>query len=73
MNMEERLEAAVAQAEADGAKWHDIVHGGENTTVASENGDVPTVSKQLKDICNAITGGVADVVKQAEAARAGLV
>lgn len=68
-NMEERLEAVVARAEVDGAKWHDIVHGDDSTTIATENGDVPTVSKQLKDIRNAITSGVADVVKQAEAAR----
>lgn len=68
-NMEERLEAVVARAEVDGAKWHDIVHGDDNTTIATENGNVPTVSKQLKDIRNAITGGLADVVKQAEAAR----
>ena len=72
-NMEERLEAVVARAEVDGAKWHNIVHGNDNTTIATENGGVPTVSKQLKDIRNAITGGVADVVKQAEGARAGLV
>lgn len=60
MNMEERLEAAVAQAEADGAKWHDIVHGGENTTVATENGDVPTIAKQLKDVRNELVNGAAD-------------
>lgn len=60
MNMEERLEAVVAQAEADGAKWHDIVHGGENTTVATENGDVPTIAKQLKDARNELVNGAAD-------------
>ena len=68
-NMEERLEAVVASAETDGSKWHAIVHGDENSTVETENGDVPTVAKQLKDIREAITGGVSDVVAEAESAR----
>ena len=68
-NMEERLEAVVASAETDGSKWHTIVHGDENSTVETENGDVPTVAKQLKDIREAITGGVSDVVAEAERAR----
>ena len=68
-NMEERLEAVVVQAESDGEKWHTIVHGDENTNVSVESGDVPTVAKQLKDIRTAITGGVSDVVAEAENAR----
>lgn len=68
-NMEERLEAVVASAETDGSKWHAIVHGDENSTIETENGDVPTVAKQLKDIREAITGGVSDVVAEAESAR----
>ena len=68
-NMEERLETVVTQAETDGSKWHTIVHGDENSTVETENGDVPTVAKQLKDIREAITGGVSDVVAEAESAR----
>ena len=67
--MEERLEATVLQAELDGKKWHNIIHGDKNTTIATENGDVPTVSKQLKDVREAITGGVSDVVTEAESAR----
>lgn len=67
--MEERLQAIVSQAETDGTKWHDIVHGDDSTTVPTENGDVPTVAKQLKDVRDAITGGVSDVVAEAEAAR----
>ena len=69
MNMEERLQAVVLQAELDGKKWHNIIHGDKNTTIATENGDVPTVSKQLKDVREAITGGVSDVVTEAESAR----
>lgn len=68
-NMEERLEAVVASAETDGSKWHTIVHGDENSTVETENGNVPTIAKQLKDIREAITGGVSDVVAEAERAR----
>ena len=69
MNMEERLEATVLQAELDGKKWPNIVHGDENTTITTENGDVPTVAKQLKDVREAITGGGSDVVAEAETAR----
>lgn len=68
-NMEERLEAVVASAETDGSKWHTIVHGDENSTIETENGNVPTIAKQLKDIREAITGGVSDVVAEAESAR----
>ena len=68
-NMEEKLQAVISQAEIDGSKWHSIVHGDENTTIQTENGNVPTVAKQLKDIRDAITGGVSDVVAEAEAAR----
>lgn len=59
-NMEERLETVVTSAETDGLKWHTIVHGDENSLIETENGDVPTVAKQLKDIREAITGGVSD-------------
>lgn len=69
MNTEEKLQAVVSQAETDGQKWHTIIHGNNETTVPTENGDVPTVAKQLKDVYNAITGGVSDVVSEAEAAR----
>ena len=68
-NMEERLQSVVSQAESDGSKWHTIVHGDEYTTVPTDQGNVPTVAKQLKDIREAITGGVSDVVAEAEAAR----
>lgn len=68
-NMEERLELVVSQAETDGGKWHNIVHGDENSTIETENGNIPAVAKQLKDIREAITGGVSDVVAGAEKAR----
>lgn len=68
-NMEERLEATVSLAETDAQKWHDIIHGDDVSYVPTENGNVPTVAKQLKDVRDAITGGVSDVVAEAEAAR----
>ena len=68
-NMEERLQAVVSQAEIDASKWHLIIHGDDKTTVPTEKGNVPTISKQLKDIRTEITGGVSDVVAEAEAAR----
>ena len=68
-NMEEKLQTVVSQAEIDGSKWHLIIHGDDKTTVPTEKGNVPTVSKQLKDIRTEITGGVSDVVAEAEAAR----
>ena len=57
-NMEERLEAIVTQAETDSSKWHAIVHGDENSSIETENGNVPTVAKQLKDIREAIWWGI---------------
>ena len=68
-NLEERLQAVITKAETDASIWHNIVHGDNTTTVATENGAVPTVSKQLKDVREAITGGVLDVVAKAETAR----
>lgn len=69
MNLEEKLQTVVSQTEKDSGLWHTIVHGNEMTTVPTENGFVPTVSKQLKDIRDAITGGVNDVVSQTENAK----
>ncbi|MFV0626598.1 MAG: hypothetical protein ACK5N8_04545 [Alphaproteobacteria bacterium] len=69
MNMEERLQSTVTQAEADGLKWHKIIHGNETCEVETENGKVPSVAKQLKDIRFEITGGVSDVVSEAQQAR----
>lgn len=63
MNMEERLQAVVAQAEVDGIKWHTIVHGDESTVIDTNGGKVPSAAKQMKDIREAITGGVLDVVE----------
>lgn len=68
-NLEERLQAVITKAETDASIWHNIIHGNDTTTVATENGEVPTVSKQLKDVREAITGGVLDVVAEAKSAR----
>lgn len=60
MNMEERLQAVVSQAETDGSLWHTIIHGKNTTTVTTENGSVPSVSKQLKDVRDELINGAAD-------------
>lgn len=60
MNMEERLQAVVSQAETDGSLWHTIIHGTNSTTVTTENGKVSSVSKQLKDVRDELINGAAD-------------
>ena len=69
MNMEEQLRAVVNEATTDAGLWHNIVHGTDTQTIGTENGEVPSVAKQLKDIRNAIMGGVVDVISVAELAR----
>lgn len=69
MNMEEQLRSVVDKATADGDLWHTIIHGTVTTEVPTENGKVPTVAKHLKDVRDAIVGGVIDVVSRAETAR----
>lgn len=58
--MEERLQAVVSQAETDGSLWHTIIHGNNSTTVSTENGMVPSVAKQLKDVRDELINGAAD-------------
>ena len=60
MNMEERLQAVVSRAETDGTLWHTIIHGTNSTTITTENGKVPSVSKQLKDVRDELINGAAD-------------
>lgn len=69
MNMEEQLREVVEKATLDGQKWHAVVHGNDTTEVETENGQVPSVAKQLKDIRDEITGGISDVVFDARQAR----
>ena len=59
-NMEERLQAVVLQAETDGSLWHTKIHGSDATSVATENGNVPSAAKQLKDVRNELINGAAD-------------
>lgn len=60
MNMEERLQAVVSQTETDGSLWHTIIHGNNVTSVKTENGNVPSVAKQLKDVRDELINGAAD-------------
>ena len=68
-NLEERLEAVVAQSEVDGSKWHTIVHGDDMTTVQTESGNVPSVAKQLKDVRAEIINGLEDYVGECRQAK----
>lgn len=68
-NMQERLEASVVQAEINVSKLYQIVHGDTETIIETDNGPVSSLSKQMKDVRDEITGGVSDVVAEAESAR----
>ena len=59
-NMEERLQAVVSQAETDGYLWHTIIHGNNTTSVSTDNGKVPSIAKQLKDVRDELINGAAD-------------
>lgn len=59
-NIEENLTALVLGAEADASLWHTIIHGDSVTTVATENGNIPTVAKQLKDVRDELINGAED-------------
>lgn len=67
--MEERLQAVVSQAETDGKKWHTIIHGDNTTTVSTENGNVPTVAKQMADVRAEVIKSVADYLGQCQTAK----
>ena len=67
-NMQERLNSAVDQAETDTGLLHDMVHGDDAKLVPTENGDVPSIAKVIKDIRNQIHGNTSDLVERAETA-----
>ncbi len=69
MNMEEKLRAVVEQASADGELWHTIIHGNDATEVPTENGNVPSIAKQLKDVRDYLINGAADYLGNCEALR----
>lgn len=69
-NLEERLQAVVSQSETDSSKWHTIVHGDDTTTIPTENGNVPSVAKQLKDVRAEIINGLEDYVGDCRQAKA---
>lgn len=65
-NMQERLEASVAQAELDVAKLHNIINGNDTATVETENGLVSSIAKHLKDIKAEIMLGVNATIDKAD-------
>ena len=67
-NMQERLETAIERTEVDSGLFHNMVHGKDTQTVTTENGNVPTVAKTLKDIRNELYGQTSSLVNMAQAA-----
>lgn len=65
-NMQERLEASVAQAEIDVSKLHDIINGDDTATIETENGLVSSIAKHLKDIRLEILQGMETTIETAE-------
>lgn len=65
-NMQERLEASVAQAELDVAKLHNIINGNDTTAIETENGLVSSIAKHLKDIKTEIMNGVNATIDKAD-------
>ncbi len=69
LNIQERLDQAVATAEETTEKFYNIVHGEDDETVTVDSGDVSTVAKTIKDIRESISTGVNDLVSTATEAR----
>ena len=67
-NMQERLETAIERTETDSSLFHDMVHGGDNQTVTTENGIVPTMAKALKDVRDELYGQASSLVNMAQLA-----
>ncbi len=67
-NMQERLETAIERTETDSSLFHDMVHGTDTETVTTENGEVPTVAKALKDVRDELYGQTSSLVNMAQAA-----
>lgn len=68
-NIQERLDEAVATAEATSDKFYNIVHGADDEVIAVDSGNVPTVAKTIKDIRDSISTGVNDLVTTATEAK----
>lgn len=72
MTLQTTLENAVTQTAVDSDLFHQIVHGSDSETVATEGGDLNTVAKLLKDTDNRInseaSGILASTVTRADEA-----
>lgn len=67
MTLQTDLASAVAKASADAEKLHQIVHGPDTATVATEGGTVKSVAKLLKDADERINQDAAGVLAQSQA------
>lgn len=72
MNLQQRLEATVGQAESDAGLLHDIVHGDANTEVQTEGGPVKSVARAIQGVeddlaasRSELTGQVIEATRQA--------
>ena len=65
MNLQQRLEATVGQAESDAGLLHDIVHGDADTEVQTEGGPIKTVQVHLANMGLPVrVTGVLDAARQ---------
>jgi hypothetical protein len=67
MTLQTTLENAVTQTAADSNLFHQIVHGGDTETVATEGGELNTVAKLLKDADDRINNTAGGILSSAEA------
>ncbi|WP_198003659.1 hypothetical protein, partial [Bartonella queenslandensis] len=71
MNLQERLEEAIARVQVDSKILHKVVHGDDQTSVPTEGGTVKTVAKTLKELEEHIEselddlGATTDQIRQA--------
>jgi hypothetical protein len=70
MPLHNDLKEAINKITADSKLFHDIVHGGEASTVATEGGAVKTVAKAIGDIEAELAEHIAAVERAASDVRA---
>ncbi|PCH98971.1 MAG: hypothetical protein COB76_06605, partial [Alphaproteobacteria bacterium] len=61
MTLQTDLQDAVTRVESDSQILHNIIHGNDQTTVNTENGNVKTPAKAIKDIEDTIQAGLTDI------------
>lgn len=67
MSLQTQLENAISQIEADTALLNQIIHGDDTTTVTTDNGEVKTAAKIMKDLTDNINTVLVDLNVNAQA------